>query len=57
MQKTKEIIDVSRLRTTDTHWKMAVEFSELSNPMIHREQKCIVLFILSDFVNGTYHLS
>jgi hypothetical protein len=38
----------------ETHWKMA-EFSELSNPMIHREQKCISLFVLPGFVNGTYH--
>jgi hypothetical protein len=39
----------------ETHWKMA-EFSELSNPMIHREQKCISPFVLSEFADRTYHL-
>ena len=29
--------------------EVAVEFSESSNPMIHREQKCIVAFCITGF--------
>jgi hypothetical protein len=58
VQKTKEIIDVATAaynRYALAKWRSNLENHQIK--MIHREQKCIVLFILSDFANRNYQLS